>query len=266
MKILFSFVSLFLVTAVAAQERFHAYKSDWTVTANLKEAKYFQHVVKEKDGSWTSRYYYFNGPMIRMETYVDEKLTISKGRFCWYNISGKLDSTGIVIDGKKDSYWRYYTHPDSANATVYEKYDKGTFIWRKNYITKETAFSDGSIKRFDTTTVNDSTVVFTTVQVEASFPAGINGWKRYLVRNLKTPGRFVQIVNGNGKGTVVVGFMVDTEGNVSDVYPYKSAEWSIDTEAQRVIKKGPKWVPALQNGQAVNYWQRQSITFLVDEE
>jgi len=265
MKFLFSFVSLFFITTTYGQERFHAYKEDWSVTTDLKEAKYFQHVVKENDSAWTSRYYHLNGPMITLETYTNEKLTTIKGRLCWYNTSGKLDSTGIIIDGKKDGIWRYYTHPDSSNATVYESYESGRFIWRKNYITKETIYADGSIKPFDTIIVKDTSISFTSVQVEASFQKGPNAWKKYLEKNLKTPGRFVQIVKGNGRGTVIVGFMVDKEGNVSDVYPFKSTEWSIDTEAQRVIKKGPKWIPATQNGRPVNYWQRQSITFVVQE-
>lgn len=266
MKFYFSLFVLLSVTQLSAQERFHAYKEDWSVTADLKEAKFFQHVFKENDGSWSSRYYHINGPMISMETYADEKLTMPKGRFAWYNVSGKLDSSGHVIVGRKDGYWHYFTHPDSSNSTIMEKYDNGRFLWRKNYITKTTTYNDGSTEPFDTTAVNDSITTFITVQVEASFPKGMNAWRKYLEKNLKTPGRFVQIVKGNGRGTVIVGFIVDKEGNVSDVYPHKSTEWSIDTEAQRVIRKGPKWIPATQNGKPVVYRQRQSITFVVSEE
>ncbi|MEY3507070.1 MAG: hypothetical protein RIR44_302, partial [Bacteroidota bacterium] len=37
-------------------------------------------------------------------------------------------------------------------------------------------------------------------------------------------------------------------------------------EAVRVIKKGPSWKPAVQNGRNVIYRHRQSITFMVSEE
>jgi len=37
-------------------------------------------------------------------------------------------------------------------------------------------------------------------------------------------------------------------------------------EAVRVIKKGPKWQPAIQNGRNVIYRQKQNITFEVTEQ
>ncbi|MFN4008248.1 MAG: energy transducer TonB [Chitinophagaceae bacterium] len=106
---------------------------------------------------------------------------------------------------------------------------------------------------------------FKTVQIEAKFPGGLGEWKRFLERNLN---RDVPIDNGApvGNYTVVVSFLVDKDGNVSEVRAENNPGYGTAEEAVRVIKRGPKWTPAVQNGRNVIYRQKQTITFQVSEE
>ncbi|HAN37306.1 MAG TPA: energy transducer TonB, partial [Chitinophagaceae bacterium] len=106
---------------------------------------------------------------------------------------------------------------------------------------------------------------FKTVQIEAKFPGGLGEWKRFLERNLN---RDVPIDNGApvGNYTVVVSFLVDKDGNVSEVRAENNPGYGTSEEAVRVIKRGPKWTPAVQNGRNVIYRQKQTITFQVSEE
>jgi periplasmic protein TonB len=257
-------ILLFVLTcsSVFAQEHFFAYKEDCSNTTDLKEAAYFMNVVKE-DTSYVCRYYSISGPMIKLESYSDEALTTPGGRFAWYNEKGKLDSTGFILsNGRKDRTWLYFTHPDSSNATIIESFENGKFLWREDVLNKKTVYRDGRTVTYAEEEKSDTGV---TVQVEATFPNGVNGWRRYLEKTLEIPDRFIQIVKGNGKATVTVAFNVDTDGTIRDVFLYKSVEWSVDTEAQRVIKKGPKWQPATQDGKNVIFRQIQSITFRVTE-
>lgn len=100
--------------------------------------------------------------------------------------------------------------------------------------------------------------IVTFVQIEARFPGGIDGWKRFLERNLQYP----EIAQENGKQAVVkVQLVVDKEGNVSQVKALNDPGDGLAEEAERVIKKGPKWIPAEQNGQKVTYRFVQTITF-----
>jgi protein TonB len=110
----------------------------------------------------------------------------------------------------------------------------------------------------------DYSGVFTSVQIEAKFPGGLEAWKKYLERNLNQD---EPTNNGAppGRYTVVVSFIVDKEGNLSEVRSENDPGYGTATEAVRVIKKGPKWTPAVQNGRNVIYRQRQSITFVVNE-
>ena len=105
---------------------------------------------------------------------------------------------------------------------------------------------------------------FKTVQVEAKFPGGNGAWQKYLERNLNSS---APVDNGAPAGnyTVVVSFLVDKEGNISEVQALNDPGYGTADEAVRVIKKGPKWTPALQNGRNVIYRQKQSVTFQVSE-
>jgi protein TonB len=106
--------------------------------------------------------------------------------------------------------------------------------------------------------------IFVTVQVEARFPGGMDAWKKYLERNLNSG---APVENGAPEGsklTVVVSFIVDKDGNVSEVKAENDPGFGTAVEAVRIIRKSGKWNPAIQNGRNVIYRQRQSVTFLVD--
>lgn len=113
--------------------------------------------------------------------------------------------------------------------------------------------------------VEDENKIFEKVEVEASFPGGEGAWRRHLERNLNPN---APIDNGANPGsyTVVVQFIVDKAGNISDVKALTSHGFGMEDEAVRVIKRGPKWVPAIQNGRNVNAYRKQPITFVVQEQ
>lgn len=102
------------------------------------------------------------------------------------------------------------------------------------------------------------------VQIEAQFPGGIKEWTRFLERTLNTE---IPTENGapGGRYTVMVSFIVDKEGNVSDIKALNDPGYGTVNEAIKVIKKSKQWIPAIQNGQNVIYRQQQSITFVVNE-
>ncbi len=99
------------------------------------------------------------------------------------------------------------------------------------------------------------------VQVPSKF---IGDWSKFLHRNLRGD---VPVENGAAPGryTVIIQFVVDTYGNVSDIKPLTSIGFGMEEEAIRVIKKATKWEPAFQNGYVVKAYHKQPITFLVQE-
>ena len=111
----------------------------------------------------------------------------------------------------------------------------------------------------------DENKIFDKVEIEASFPGGDSKWRQYLERNANGQ---VATDNGAPEGTytTVVQFVVDKEGNISDVRALTNHGYGMEEEAMRVIRKGPKWTPAVQNGRQVKAYRKQPITFQVQSE
>lgn len=113
--------------------------------------------------------------------------------------------------------------------------------------------------------VDDENKIFDKVEIEAKFPGGDAKWRQYLERNCNAQ---VATDAGAPEGTytTVVQFVVDKEGNISDVKAMTNHGYGMEGEAVRVIKKGPNWTPAVQNGRAVKAYRKQPITFQVTGE
>jgi len=67
------------------------------------------------------------------------------------------------------------------------------------------------------------------------------------------------------QGAVVVQFIVDKGGMVSDVEAISGPQ-ELRDEAVRVIKKSGKWTPAVQNGRQVKSYKKQPIVFRLETE
>jgi protein TonB len=106
---------------------------------------------------------------------------------------------------------------------------------------------------------------FKTVQIEAKYPGGASAWTNFLRRNLRSD---VPMENGASPGryTVLVSFIVDKDGNTSEVKAENDPGYGVAAEAVRVIKSSGKWQPAEQNGHKVIYRQKQQVTFEVQDQ
>lgn len=107
--------------------------------------------------------------------------------------------------------------------------------------------------------------IFTETQTPAHFPGGEEAWQKYLQRNLNRD-MIVEKGGPPGKYTAEVSFIVDKEGNLSDIHAENDPGYGTREEAVRIIEKGPKWVPAEQNGKKVIYKHKQKITWMVSSD
>ena len=94
----------------------------------------------------------------------------------------------------------------------------------------------------------EETKVFDVVEEMPQFPGGQAALLEYLAKNIKYP----VVAEENGvQGRVIVTFVVERDGSITDVKVVKSVDPSLDKEATRVVKSMPKWQPGKQNGSAV---------------
>ena len=96
------------------------------------------------------------------------------------------------------------------------------------------------------------------VEQMPSFPGGMSALMSWLSQNIKYP----VIAAENGvKGRVIVQFVVEKDGSITDVQVVKSVDPSLDKEASRVIKSMPHWSPGRQNGSPVRVRYTVPVTF-----
>ena len=100
--------------------------------------------------------------------------------------------------------------------------------------------------------------VFDVVEQMPSFPGGPSALMQYLSSNIKYP----VVAQENGvQGRVVVSFVVERDGSITDVQVARSVDPSLDREAQRVVRNMPRWIPGKQNGQAVRVKYNVPVAF-----
>lgn len=100
--------------------------------------------------------------------------------------------------------------------------------------------------------------VFDVVEQMPSFPGGNSALMEYLSKNVKYP----VVAQENGvQGRVVVSFVVERDGSITDVKVVKSVDPSLDREASRVVSSMPKWIPGKQNGSAVRVKYNVPVSF-----
>ena len=106
--------------------------------------------------------------------------------------------------------------------------------------------------------VVEETKIFTVVEQMPMFPGGDGALMGYLRDNIHYP----TVAAENGvQGRVVVGFVVERDGSITDVNILRGVDPSLDREAMRVVKSMPKWTPGKQNGSAVRVKYQFPVTF-----
>lgn len=99
---------------------------------------------------------------------------------------------------------------------------------------------------------------FVVQEKEPEFPGGQAALQRFLARYLTTP---EELSSGEMK-VVKVRFKVEKDGSVNGFEILTSGGNSFDNEVLRVVKKMPRWIPAIQNGINVPVSYVLPVTFI----
>lgn len=105
---------------------------------------------------------------------------------------------------------------------------------------------------------SDPSRVFDVVEEMPKFPGGDEGMMQFLNSEVKYP---KEALEKGTQGRVVVTFIVNTDGSVSDPKVVKSVNPALDAEAIRVVNAMPKWTPGKQNGHTVRVKFTIPVTF-----
>ncbi|HMJ48579.1 MAG TPA: energy transducer TonB [Ferruginibacter sp.] len=246
-KVLFSLVISFTYTrSLHAQNTpiIKYYNADWSPVSK-DSAVYFTEFVKENDNYHTTSYWIKSNKLQSNATYADTLFAKPVGLLLRYYETGlKEDSTYYENGVMKDAYhyypggklWVHYTYNPKNKKEVTQGFDeKGEeledFIYQK----------------------------------EAEFPGGGKSWVEFLSETMHSDVP-VKKKAPVGKYQVIARFIVDKKGKVTDIVAETNHGYGMEEEVIRVLKKSPKWEPAIHLGKQVNAYRRQPITFVVSEK
>ncbi len=213
--------------------------------------------------------------LLIIEHFTDSSLAQSNGLFVNYSASGNKETEGMYKMGRKDGLWKQWNWnglvTDSAlfndgnkiADAKYTYYPSGKLmaeiVFSEDSIVKNQMFDESgreiTLKTKDSS--EDMDKIFTRVEVEASFPGGLQAWARYISKAIQS---HIDDFRKRDYGTCVIRFIVDTKGNVHDVQATTMKGTKLAEIAVNVIRNGPKWIPAQQNGRPVNAYRLQPIT------
>jgi N-acetylmuramoyl-L-alanine amidase len=155
---------------------------------------------------------------------------------------------------------------DSSKITIMKKIDVNLFLrdeplWSE-FVSTHRTMEERQGPREKTKSTQEDNKIFEKVEVEAMFPGGDGGFAKYLERNLN---RKVGIENKAPEGdySVVIQFIVNKDGSIHGVKPLTKHGYGMETEAARIIRKGPNWTAATQNGRKVASYRKQRFEFVV---
>ena len=239
------------------------------------------------DGTWTKKYELDGNLYVNTEKYVHGLLISSQI---------KNESTGEITRRKFDIDPQQFLDAQNSgnNSTVVDKFICKEEIYFKqgehNYsntseewlpeifgsavidiideIKKESAYASGQntyqgipfkkIVVIDKITAPDEGEPFDMVEQMPRFPGGDEEMNKYLQKNLNYP----PLAKQQGtQGRVIVQFVVNTDGSISDAQVVRKLDPSCDEEALRLINSMPRWIPGKQAGKYVRVKYTVSITF-----
>jgi periplasmic protein TonB len=98
------------------------------------------------------------------------------------------------------------------------------------------------------------------VEIEAKFKGN---WGAYVQKEIEK--NIDELIDAGVTGTCIVRFVVSKDGSVSNVEAVTMKGTKLAEVAVNAIRKGPKWIPAIQNGGPVNAYRQQPITFKIND-
>ncbi|MBQ5578250.1 MAG: energy transducer TonB [Prevotella sp.] len=162
----------------------------------------------------------------------------------------------INVMKNKEALEEYASHfnADTSNGII--------FVNTKDYV-KNGGSRDVASVRVKAKKTQDIENIFDVVEHMPEFPGGTAEMMKYLQTNIRYP----EAAHKAGtQGRVLVNFVVEADGTISNANVLRSVSEELDAEAIRVIQNMPKWKPGMQNGQAVRVKYTIPISFRLNSK
>ena len=291
------FLFLFLISS-SGYSQDTTYFDVYGITVSKEEAAYYKVVTNIEKKLWKTQQFLISGKIEREGNSKKKNGSRKIGEHFTYDESGKVTWKGFYKRGNLATEEKYFKSNRLKSKTVYKEglintyhnyYDSGAlknevFYFGKKgnrTITAKSYYNNGSLKRdaqyleyFDLEKVGalkqykliqgkcfseDGKEIEDTPYLRlASFYGGIKLFQLYLKNTVKYP---EDAERERRQGLVLVGFVINENGEVEEPRIIKSGGIDFDKEAMRVIKEMPNWTPGILYGEPEKIYFTVPINF-----
>lgn len=213
-------------------------------------------------------------PIACLAHFTDSTQSVHEGSYQFFFENGKTGTIGNYRKGEKEGLWIDYNEKGTINDSV---------AYRNGSALKRTGFYDLSAKNQKMITVDDvvnnefyitlynihgdviskekvpqdyANVDFNNDTI-SSFPGGAAEWTRYMSKAIIS---HIDDFSNADYGTVLLRFIVDSDGSITDVRPLNMKTSRLAMIAFNAVDSGPKWIPAVHDGKKVKSIKIQPVT------
>jgi TonB family C-terminal domain len=166
-----------------------------------------------------------------------------------------------IPDGKYTFNAQFKLIDDATQQTHTEVKNQDLAVL-KDYIALPQIVIGGYSKKSSSNNDNPKVYDFVSLDKQPSFPGGMEKFYEYLKKTVKYP---QEAQKNNIQGKVFLSFIVETDGELTDIKVDRSVGSGLDEEAVRVIEESPKWIPGMKGGQNVRVKYNIPISFSLSE-
>ncbi|HBS88155.1 MAG: hypothetical protein A2W91_05230 [Bacteroidetes bacterium GWF2_38_335] len=288
MKYIFILISLiFLTNNVYSQDTTYSYFDEHWEKTSFKKRVYYRQCFKN-DSAWVIKDYFRNGQIQMLAISKTKKQKNRTGDYTYYYSNGNVKKKCTLLKNKYSGecqdffesgkissiknfnkglfvgkYISYYENGNTESEGYYEE-GKQNGLWVYYYkdggICSKETYLDNSLLSYECFDQNGAKKDSCILNRFPEFPGGNSGLIDFLSANSKYP---EEALNKNLKGTVMVGFQIDTTGKVCEIVILKSVHPILDQEAKKVVGKMPLWVPGIQHNRLVRVSYQVPIKFII---
>ena len=255
---------------------------DWNIIGTADSAKYYRTITKTGDQAWLLKQYYIENDQLEMESEISSIYPVIKeGKTKRYYQNGHTKEEGYYQANKKtDTFNMYYESGIEAGRIEYSetetKYlqrwnmDGDSLLIAGNGIIRATnekgnqtvdVYEDYLLKEQMEIRNEQKDTLYSCLEKFPEYVKGISAYLRLIEMNQNYPKESI----GKGiEGQVLVQFIVDQSGNVTEVETLKGLDSACNQEAERLVRLSKKWKPGTHDGKAVKTKMVQPINFELD--
>jgi len=275
MKILLTSLLLILFTSGFSQSSEKFYFDEALHPVSKKEAVIFG-TGETDSGLYTLTCYYMKRkhPLACVEHFTDSTQQVYAGAFQTYFENGVISAEGNYHHGEKDGLWKYYYGDGKISDSIQFRNGRAIIANGFYYLpqhdemletTDDVANNELHVTTFDKHGAvvskedipEDYTDLYFNTDKASSFPGGTHEWSHYISQAIIS---HIDEFSDADYGTVLLRFVVDTFGNISELRPLTKKYSTLAKVAFNAIDGGPKWVPAERHGKKVKTIRIQPVT------